>query len=372
MTAEIAGRIVLPDRVMPGRVVVDGDRIAEVTPDPAAADGPFIVPGFIDVHVHGWGGHDAMDGEDAIAGMSRGLLAHGTTSFLPTGYASAIDRTQRFAEAARAYLRAAPEDGADALGFNLEGPLLAPARKGAHDAAFLRTPASLTEAELAPLLDGLRIITIAPELPGALDLIGRLAARGVAVSLGHSSATLAEARAGYAAGARTTTHLFNAMSGVDHRSPGLAVAALTEDAAWVELIADGIHVDPAVWPIVLRTKPADRVVLVSDALPPAGLGDGRAWLGTLEVEIRDGRCTLVVGGNLAGAVVGLDTAVRTLVGTGVPLPAAVAAASTTPATLLGADDRGRIAAGLRADLVVLDDALRVRQVFRAGRPVAEG
>ena len=187
---------------------------------------------------------------------------------------------------------AAPADGAEPLGFNLEGPFLAPSRRGAHDPAVLRTPEALGEDAIAPLLDGLRVMTIAPELPGAVALIERLAALGIAASLGHSASTLDEARAGYLAGGRSTTHLFNAMTGVDHRSPGLAVAALTDDDAYVELIADGQHVHPALWPLITRTKPADRLLLVSDALSLAGMGDGRSTLGGVEVEVRGGRCTI--------------------------------------------------------------------------------
>jgi N-acetylglucosamine-6-phosphate deacetylase len=258
----------------------------------------------------------------------------------------------------------APADGAEPLGFNLEGPFLAPTRAGAHDPGLLRTPADFDEAALEACFDGLRIMTIAPELPGGLDLIRRLAALGIAPSMGHSSATLDEARAGFAAGGRTTTHLFNAMTGVDHRLPGLAVAALTDDAAYVELIADGFHVHPALWPMVRRSKPADRLVLVSDALPLAGMGDGRTTLGGLAVEVLDGRATLIGTETLAGSVIALDTAVRSLVREGSSLPAAVAAAAANPAALLNASDRGRIEAGRRAHLVELDDDLRGRKVTR--------
>jgi N-acetylglucosamine-6-phosphate deacetylase len=216
------------------------------------------------------------------------------------------------------------------------------------------------------MIEGLRVITIAPELPGAMDLIAWLAGRGVAVSLGHSGADLETARAGYAAGARTTTHLFNAMSGVDHRLPGLAVAALTRDEAYVELIADGQHVHPSLWPIVLRTKRADRMLLVSDALPLAGSGVTLGRIGGLEVEIRGDRCVLLGTNTLAGSIIGLDTAVRNLVGAGVPLPVAVAAASRNPLELLGVFDRGRIAVGQRADLVELNADMRISRVMRAG------
>jgi N-acetylglucosamine-6-phosphate deacetylase len=184
--------------------------------------------------------------------------------------------------------------------------------------------------------------------------------------LGHSAATFDEARAGYAAGAASTTHLFNAMTGVDHHAPGLAVAALTDDAAYVELIADGVHVDAALWPIITRTKPTDRLLLVSDAIALAGMGDGRTRIGGLEIEVVGERVTLAGTSTLAGSVIALDSAVRNLARSGVGLPAAVAAASRNPLAMLGVSDRGRIAVGQQADLVELDEALRVRRVMRAG------
>jgi N-acetylglucosamine-6-phosphate deacetylase len=330
------------------------------------ADLPFIAPGFVDVHVHGWGGHDAMGDVAALDGMARALLRRGVTSFLPGGVTSPLAELVGFAERVRSWLPDAPVDGAQPLGFMLEGPFLAPARKGAHDPTHLRLPADVPFADLEPLLDGLRLITIAPELPGALEMIADLRARGIAISMGHSAATLAEARAGYAAGGTTTTHLFNAMTGVDHRAPGLAVAALTDDTVYAELIADGNHVDVALWPIITRTKPLDRLLLVSDAIPLAGMGDGRVRIGGLEIEVIGGRVTVVGTTTLAGSVIALDTAVRNLVQSGVALPAAVAAASRNPAAMLGLTDRGRIAVGQRADLVELDEQLHVRRVMRSG------
>ncbi len=296
--------------------------------------------------------------------MARALLRRGVTSFLPTAPTLDGAETARFGARVREWMPTAPADGAEPLGFNLEGPFLAPARKGAHDPALLRTPADIDPAVVDACLDGLRIMTVAPELPGALALIERLAGLGVVASLGHSGATLDEARAGYRAGARSTTHLFNAMTGADHRLPGLAVAALTNDDAYVELVADGFHVHPALWPIILRTKPAGRLVLVSDAMSLAGTGDGPGSIGGLPVVVRGGRVTLAGSDTLAGSVIAIDTAVRNLVREGVPLPVAVAAASSSPAALLGQLDRGRIAVGLRAHLVELDDDLRVRRVTR--------
>lgn len=368
MAAELVrGRLVLEDAVVPGRLTIEDGWIAAVEPDEGdelAAGGPYLAPGFVDVHVHGWGGHDATGDAAALSGMARALLRHGVTSFLPTAPTLPAEELPRFAERVRRWIPAAPDDGAEPLGFNLEGPFLAPARKGAHDPRLLRTPAEFDEAAITALLDGLRVMTIAPELPGALALIERLASLGIATSMGHSAATLDEALAGYRAGGRTTTHLFNAMTGVNHRAPGLAVAALTNDDAYVELIADGHHVHAALWPIITRTKPVDRLLLISDALPLAGMGDGRTTVGGLEVEVRDGRATLAGTTTLAGSTIALDTAVRNLVSSGAHLPAAVAAASTNPLALLGQADRGRIEMGRRAHLVELDAHLRVRRVTR--------
>jgi N-acetylglucosamine-6-phosphate deacetylase len=370
----VSGRLVLDDRVEAGRITVEDGWITALESagsDAAAGAGAgaaaaFIAPGFVDVHVHGGGGHDAMGDAAALTGMARHLLRHGVTAFLPTAVSAPMASLAAFAERVRAWLPDAPSDGAQPLGFDLEGPFLADARRGAHDPTHLRSPADVRLEDLEPLIEGLRLLTIAPELPGAIELIGWLRERGVAISLGHSAATVEQARAGYAAGATSTTHLFNAMSGVDHRAPGLAVAALADDATWVELIADGVHVHPALWPLITRLKPVDRLLLVSDAIALAGMGDGRARVGGLDVEVVGGRATLVGTTTLAGSVIALDDAVRNLVGSGVPLPAAVAAAGRNPLALLGVTDRGRIAVGQRADLVELDEGLRVRRVMRAG------
>jgi N-acetylglucosamine-6-phosphate deacetylase len=363
----ISGRLVLDDRVVGGSIVVEGGSIAAVTLDDDSAEGrPFIAPGFVDLHVHGWGGHDAMGGPDALNGMARRLLGRGVTSFLPTAVTAPLDTLVRFAERVRRWLPDSPIDGAQPLGFNLEGPFLAAVRRGAHDAAHLLEPANVSLSTLEPLVDGLRLMTVAPELPGATELIGWFSDRGVAISLGHSGATFEQAHGGFAAGARSTTHLFNAMSGVNHHAPGVAVAALLHDATYIELIADGVHVHPALWPLIARLKPSDRLMLVSDAIALAGMGDGHGRLGGLEVEVVGERVTLAGTRTLAGSVIALDTAVRNLVAAGIPLPAAVGAASRNPLALLGIADRGRIAVGLRADLVELDAELLVRRVMRGG------
>ncbi|HET9680660.1 MAG TPA: N-acetylglucosamine-6-phosphate deacetylase [Candidatus Limnocylindrales bacterium] len=365
-TTIVEGRLVLDEVVSPGRLVIEDGRIAAIEPGTAEAAGPYIAPGFVDVHVHGWGGHDAMADVAALDGMARALLRRGVTAFLPTAVTAALDTLRAFADLVRAWQRHPPADGAEPLGFNLEGPFISPDRRGAQNPAFIIAPAPIDRADLEPLLPGLRITTIAPEVDGGLELIRWLAGQGVAVSLGHSVATVDQGRAGYAAGARTTTHLFNAMTGVDHRQPGLAVAALLDDSVAVELIADGNHVARALWPLIARAKPADRLLLVSDALALAGMGDGITSIGGLAVEVSGTRAMLLGTTTLAGSVIALDTAVRNLVAEGVNLPAAVAAASRNPLDLIGVTDRGRLAVGQRADLVELDDQLVVRRVARAG------
>lgn len=364
-TERISGRLVLERGIVPGWIEVESGRIAQVTPDPAAAAGPILAPGFVDVHVHGWGGYDAMDGASALDGMSRALLRHGVTSFLPTAVTAPLPRLVSFADDVRRWMGGAPPDGATPLGFNIEGPCISHEKKGAQNPAYIQDPAPVL-AGLEPLLEGMRIMTVAPERPRALELIARLAAAGVAPSLGHSAATADEAAAGYAAGGRTTTHLFNAMSGVDNHNPGLAVTALADDGAYVELVADGLHVERSVWPLIIRTKPRHRLILVSDAITLAGVGEGVFQIGEIEVEVRNGQCRLVSDGRLAGSVIALDTAVRNLVGSGIPLAQAVQAATTNPLDLLGIDDRGRIAPGQLADLVELDDGLAVTRVMKAG------
>ncbi|MGD8485173.1 MAG: amidohydrolase family protein [Chloroflexota bacterium] len=368
MTETIAGRLVLDDGEILGRLDLDVDgNIAAIEADHTAPTEVLVVPGLIDVHVHGWGGHDAMGGPEALSGMARALAGRGVTSFLPTSVTASFEKLTGFADSVREWMPSAPADGAEPLGFNMEGPFLAEKKKGAHPAALLRHPEELDDDRLNTFMDGLRVITIAPELRGAPELIRRLAEAGVRVSLGHSAADVAESRAGYAAGAVTTTHLFNAMVGLLHRQPGLALVALLDDAVWVELIADTHHVDPDLWPLIWALKPAERVLLVSDAIALAGSGRTRGMLGELEVRVDGEMATLVDGGNLAGSVTAMDLELRNVVRAGIPLVEAVRAAATNPAGLLGLTDRGRLAVGLRADLIELDaGSLAVRRVMRSG------
>ncbi len=373
--SEVRGRLVLHDEIVEGTLLVQDGLITGVERGPVGENAPLIAPGFCDVHVHGFGGFDAMGGgsptDEQLNGMARALARRGVTAFLPTGVTAPLGDVARFGESVREWLPRAAADGARPLGLNLEGPFLSVTKRGAHDPTHLRAPADVDYAGLLEaMLPDLRLITVAPEIPGALELTAWLVERGVVVSAGHSAATLAQSRAAYAAGARSTTHLFNAMSGIDHRAPGLAVAALTDDEAYVELIADGHHVDRALWPIILRTKPADRLLLVSDGISIAGTDTRRATIGGLDLEVVDGRTRLISGGGLAGSLIALDDAVRNLVAEGVPLPRAVAAASRNPLALLGVTDRGQLAAGQRADIVDLDANLNVRRVMLGGEWLA--
>jgi N-acetylglucosamine-6-phosphate deacetylase len=365
----VSGRLVLADRLEPGRIVVQGDRILAIELDDAAA-GPYISPGLVDIHVHGWGGYDATGGVAELAGMAKALLRRGVTSFLPTAATASIETLRGFAADVRRFLHEPPPNGAEACGFNLEGPFISRRKPGAQDQRFICTPTEVPLAELEPFLDGLRLVTVAPEEPGALALIAWLRGHGVVISLGHSAATVHEALAGYAAGARSTTHLFNGMSGVDHHAPGLAVVALAADDVYTELIADGYHVDRALWPLVLRLKPVDRLILVTDAIFLAGTSQRGGVFGDREVRVEDDHCVLASSGILCGSVIGLDMAVRNLARAGVELPRAAAAASANPCALLGLNDRGLLAPGLRADLVEFDDEISVRRVMRGGSWIA--
>ena len=286
------------EAVVPGRLVIEDGWIVDVVTDTgnaAWATGPLLAPGLIDVHVHGWGGHDGTGDAEALSGMARALLRQGITSFLPTAPSLPSRRLRASRPGCASGCPRRRPTGRSRWGSTSKGPFIAPARKGAHDPALLRTPENIDPTVVDASLDGLRIMTIAPELPGALALIERLAGWGSC----RPSATPRQPGRGAcrlsSAGtttAKTTTHLFNAMTGVDHRLPGLAVAALTDDDAYVELVADRFHVHPSLWPIILRSKPAGRLVLVSDAMSLAGCGDGPGQIGGLDVVVKDGRVTL--------------------------------------------------------------------------------
>ncbi|WP_193607525.1 N-acetylglucosamine-6-phosphate deacetylase [Nocardioides lijunqiniae] len=366
-----AARVVTPTQVLaPGWVHVEGDRIADVGAGaparPADVDLPdaTLVPGFVDVHVHGGGGasFDAGTPDDAAA-ATRAHLAHGTTTMV----ASLVTATPERLLASVSGLAAAAEDGVVA-GIHLEGPWLSPTRAGAHDPELPRDPdPALLEALVEAGRGHVRMVTLAPELPGGLDAVRRLTAAGVVAAIGHTEATYDEARAALDAGARVGTHLFNAMRPLHHREPGPIAALLETPDAYVELIADGVHVHPAALRLAAEVKPG-RIALVTDAMAAAAAADGDYRLGRMTVTVRDGVARLAEGGAIAGSTLTLAAAVRYAVQVaGLPLVDAVRAATSTPAALLGLDRVGSIATGHRADLVVLDDHLDVQRVLHRGR-----
>ena len=364
-----ADLVVLPSGpVEPGWVETAGDRItgAGGGNPPAPADRHLtgtLLPGFVDVHSHGGGGASFTTGDPADAATVLAThRAHGTTTMVAS---LVTDTTERLEESVRAL---APLVRAGELaGIHLEGPWLSGAHCGAHDPALLRAP---DPAEVARLLDAgegaVRMVTLAPELEGGVAAVAELAGRGVIAALGHSDATYAVAQEALDAGASVATHLFNAMRPIHHREPGPVLALVEDPRAFVELIADGVHLHPEVLRWAATTAP-HRFLLVTDAMGAAGAADGDYVLGPATVQVRDGVARLASNGAIAGSTLTMDRAVRYAVQVaGLPLEAAVVAATATPARLLGRDDVGVLQAGRRADLVHLDESLRVVAVMRGG------
>jgi N-acetylglucosamine-6-phosphate deacetylase len=363
--------VVTPEEVLdPGWVMIDGPRIAALGPGPPPAGSRIldlgrriVAPGFIDLHVHGGAGvqvngTSAHRVAESVTAMARFHATHGTTALVATAVSDAPDALLATVRGiSRAAAQASPGSAA-VLGTHLEGPWLAPSRAGAQNPRYLRDPSA---HELADLLDAaagsLRLITIAPERPGALALITEAAAAGVVVSVGHTEADYATTRAAFAAGARHVTHLFNAMTGLRHRHPGAAAAALADPRVTVELIADGIHVHPAMLALAMTAAPG-RAVAVTDAISAASLGDGHYRLGELDVQLAGRRVTLAQAPQtLAGSVLTMDVAFATLVAAGVPLATAIRAATATPAAVIGAAAKGRLVPGADADVVILEPGL---------------
>ncbi len=360
----ISGRVVRPGAVVPGHVVVDGPAIVEVTEAGRAGD-DLIVPGFVDLHCHGGGGHTFTTGDPSAARAAAAFhLAHGTTTML----ASLVSSPFELMRAATGAYRPLVADGTLA-GIHFEGPYLSGTRCGAQNPAFLRDPSVAELTELLELAAGaVRMVTVAPELPGALEAIRLLRAHGVVAALGHTDATFEQTRAGVEAGGTVGTHVFNGMRPPHHREPGPVIALLSTPPVVCELIADGVHLHPAMLAFAARTAGPDRSALITDAMDAAGMPDGTYELGGQEVTVADRVARLTRNGSIAGSTLTMDEAFRQAVRAGIALPDATAMASTTPARTLGmAGETGALEAGLRADLVVLSADLEVRRVMRAGR-----
>ncbi len=332
-----------------------------------------LAPGFIDIHIHGGAGHDVMEaGAGALPPVERLLASHGVSSYFPTTVTAPLEATlsalARLADAIEAAdqdphsseLRARP------LGIHLEGPFISHSRRGVHPPESLLTPSLAAFDRFWQAARGhIGVMTIAPELPGATEVIAEAAKRGVCVSLGHSDADLNSARAGVAAGARHATHTFNAMRPLDHRDPGILGEVLTDSRLSADIIADGIHVDPAMVQLFLKAKGRDGAVLITDAISATGMPDGRYRLGSFDVDVKDGRC--LAGGKLAGSVLTMDGAVRNVMQFAQwDLQQALPLATLNPARAAGLENLGLLQPGAPADLVVLSPNGEVRNTIIRG------
>jgi N-acetylglucosamine-6-phosphate deacetylase len=360
----ITGRIVTPSGVVAGHVEVDGDAIAEIRPDGSVQSGPWIVPGFVDMHTHGGGGHTFTTGDAESACAAAAFhLAHGTTTLL----ASLVSSPYDLMAAATVAFAPLVDDGVLA-GIHYEGPYLSAARCGAQNPAFLRDPSADELTALLDLAGGtVRMVTLAPERPGSLDAIKLLVARGVPPAIGHTDATYAQTLAAIDAGATVGTHVFNGMRPPHHREPGPVFALLGAAGVVCELVADGVHLHDGTLTFAASVTGPDRAALITDAMAAAGMADGEYELGGQSVIVADRVARLARDGSIAGSTLTMDAALRRAVHAGVSLVDACRMAASTPAGAIGLADRvGAIAPGLRADLVELDDALRVVRVMRTG------
>ena len=365
-----------PDRVIErGSVVVDGARIVAVGPGdgppaPAGtlhmdAGGRVLAPGFIDLQLNGAFGDDFTADPATIWRVAAVLPRYGVTAFLPTIITSPLEKVEAGLRVVTAG-RPGGFRGATPLGVHAEGPFLNSKKKGAHNQQYLCPPTAEAVAGWAPA-SGMRLVTMAPELPGALDVVRALTSRGVVVSTGHSLATYDEAVAGFDAGARYGTHLFNAMPPLGHRDPGLPGALLSDDRMTVGFIADGVHTHRSIIALVWRMLGSKRMSLVTDAMAALGMPAGIHRLGDYDVIVDATSCRLA-DGTLAGSILELDQALRNLIQmTGCSLGEALETITTTPAKLLGLEEeRGRIAPGLAADMVLLSPDLRVQTTIASG------
>jgi len=390
MTVLANARVVTPERVLsPGWVRIGEGRIAAVgTGDPIrgpatdleppvappgadpsgaarAVDlgGAWLLPGLVDMHVHGGGGASYTSGDaDEARAAAAFHRSHGTTTTMASLVTAELDDLERSVRA----LAPLVDEGV-LCGLHLEGPYLSPSHAGAHDPALLRTPNTAELDRLLHAADGtVRMVTVAPELPGGMELVRRTVETGAVAAIGHTDATYDQARAAFDLGARVATHLHNAMRPLHHRDPGPVAAALEDDRVTVELINDGVHLHDAIAALAFRIAGPARTALVTDAMAAAGMPDGAYDLGSMKARVEHGIARLLDGGSIAGSTLTMDVALRRAVQLlGIPMVDAAGAAATTPAGVLGLRT-GAIERGLDADLVVLDDELGVRAVMVQG------
>jgi len=335
------------------------------------AQGKFVVPGYIDIHIHGGGGSDVMDGDwETINQIAITHSCFGTTSFLPTTMTMSKNK---IIKSLQGICKAAKKGtaGAEILGVNLEGPYINSEKKGAQKEEDIRLP-SIEEFIQFQQTSGdlIRLITLAPEIPGAINFIKYLDKQGIIVSVGHSNATYAQVQAAINAGLSHVTHTFNAMRGLHHREPGVVGAALSSPELTVEMIADGIHIHPVVMKILIQVKEIEKIVLITDAMRAAGMSEGIYELGGQEVTVDKGQARLK-DGTLAGSILTMDKAVKNLVNKiGISLPKAIQMASYNPAKSVGVENKkGSLELGKDADIVILNKKLEVELTMVAGKVV---
>jgi N-acetylglucosamine-6-phosphate deacetylase len=357
-----------------GKIMAVNSRIETELPfDARHLDYPDLVlaPGLIDIHIHGGSGHDVMKADDAaLAAIESGMAKHGVTSYLPTTVTAPEDRILRALEHLGATIS---QNGSTRrsrpIGIHLEGPFISHAKRGVHPPENLVPPSKEAFKKYWDASSGtIRMMTIAPELPGATETIREAKQMNVHSSIGHSDATYSQALEGINAGADHATHTFNAMRPLDHREPGILGAALTDDRLTADLIADGVHVDPSIVKLFLQAKGPERAILITDAISATGMPDGIYKLGAFEVEVRGDRCEYQ--GKLAGSVLTLDRAVRNVMSfAGWKLQETIRLATFNPARLLGiTGQKGVIAPGCDADFVLLSPEGHVVQTIIAGEP----
>jgi N-acetylglucosamine-6-phosphate deacetylase len=360
-------------------IVIEDGRISSITArdssEPPAIRhaldfrGATLAPAFFDVHFHGAAGHDVMEATpQALNTIGSFLASRGTASFLATTVTAPLDATLRAVAGLAKLIAAVPVEGrARPIGIHLEGPFLSHAKRGVQPAAHLLVPDIATFDRLFDAAEGqVRLMTLAPELSGAVELTAHATARGVRVSVGHSNATAAETRAAIAAGATSATHTFNAMRALDHREPGILGTVLTTDSLYAEMICDGIHVEPEIVRLWSRAKGPERAILVTDAMSAAGMPDGEYQLGGFAVQVANGRAT--ANGVLAGSVLTLDHALANFVAfTGSAVEHGLRMLTTNPAAMTGLEHQaGSLAAGQPANLIAVDAAGKLLESIVGG------
>jgi N-acetylglucosamine-6-phosphate deacetylase len=332
--------------------------------------GATLAPSFFDVHIHGAAGHDVMDATpEALQAIGHLLASHGTGSYLATTVTAPLDATLRSLAGLASLLPHPPHDAAAwPVGIHLEGPFLSHAKRGVHPPEFLLAPDIALFDRLYEAAEGhVRLMTLAPELPGAVELAAHATAKGVRVSVGHSNATAAETRAAIAAGAVSATHTFNAMRPLDHREPGILGVVLTADDLFAELICDGIHNTPEMVKIWWRSKGPERAILITDGMSATGMPDGEYQLGGLTVQVANGRASM--GDVLAGSVLTLDRALKNFLSfTGASLEQGLRLLTANPASMTGlADQAGSLGVGKPANLVAVNQSGKLTASFLNGR-----